>query len=137
VEIAKEAMGNHDWMFMGRFEDEPLNRRAMPAALRGKLKRSGEKRIELCAQLGMRPFTPHDLRRTAASLMGKLNVPRSIISLCLDHTISRDEHGEIAAVTAEHYDQDPRIEEKREALQLLADEIRRIISAPQELQQAA
>jgi integrase len=129
VEIAKESMGNYDWMFMGRFEGEPLNRRAMSSALRGgKVKRNGDLRTGLCQNLGIPPFTPHDLRRTGASPMGRLKVPRSVISLCLDHTISKDERGEIAAVTAEHYDQDPRIEEKREALQLLADEIRRIVS---------
>ena len=68
-------------------------------------------------------------------------MPRSIISLCLDHTIKADEHGEVSAVTGKHYDQDPRIAEKREALQKLADEIRRIISEPaaaqEEMRQAA
>lgn len=141
VEIAKEAMGNYPWMFMGRFGEGPLNRKAMACALRGnRTKRNGKvlvRSVGLCEQLGLRPFTPHDLRRTAASLLGSLKVPRSVIALCLDHTIRSDEHGEIAAVTAIHYDQDPRIEEKREALQKLADEIGRIISAPAELQQAA
>ena len=61
-----------------------------------------------------------------------MKVPRSIISLCLDHTIKADEHGAVAAVTGEHYDQDERIEEKREALQRLADEIRRIVAEPVE-----
>jgi hypothetical protein len=34
----------------------------------------------------------------------------------------------VAAVTGKHYDQDPRIDEKRAALQRLADEIRRIVA---------
>ncbi|MEY9182371.1 tyrosine-type recombinase/integrase [Bradyrhizobium sp. USDA 313] len=134
VEIAMEAMGNHQWMFMGRFEDGPLNRKSMACALRGNTVRRGGKlvvrSIGLCAQLAIKPFTPHDLRRTAASLMGSLKVPRSVISMCLDHTVNGDEHGEVSAVTGRHYDQDPRIEEKREALQILADEIRRIVSTP-------
>lgn len=139
VEIAKEAMGNYPWMFAGRFGTEPLNRKAMACALRGKTKRlKGKLVIEsegICRMLGIRPFTPHDLRRTAASLMGSIRVPGSIVSRCLDHTVKKDEHGEIAAITGKHYDQDHRIEEKREALQKLADEIRRIVSAPMEAQQ--
>lgn len=140
VEIAKEAMGNYPYLFAGRWGTEPLNRKAMACALRGrKEKVKGKwvvKSIGLCAQLGIKPFTPHDLRRTAASLLGGLKVPRSIISLCLDHTIKADEHGEVAAVTGV-YDQDRRLGEKREALQKLADEIRRIVAEPMEMQQAA
>jgi integrase len=136
VEIAKEAMGNYPWMFTGRFGDEPLARGAMSNALRGKTKRVNGKKVVvsvgLCDQLGLRRFTPHDLRRTAASLMGSLKVPRSIISLCLDHTVKSDEHGEVSAITGKHYDQDPRIEEKGAALQKLADEIRRIVGEPVE-----
>ncbi|MBR1174886.1 tyrosine-type recombinase/integrase [Bradyrhizobium sp. KB893862 SZCCT0404] len=134
VEIAKEAMGNHQWMFTGRWEGEPLNRKAMACALRGnRTKRNGKvlvRSVGLCEQLGIAPFTPHDLRRTAASLLGSLKVPRSIISMCLDHTVQKDEHGDVSPVTGKHYDQDPRVKEKREALQKLADEIRRIISEP-------
>jgi integrase len=140
VEIAKEAMGNYPWLFAGRWGAEPLNRKAMACALRGTKKKVGgkmvTKSIGLCEQLGMKPFTPHDLRRTAASLMGSLKVPRSIISLCLDHTIKADEHGAVSAVTGKHYDQDPRIGEKREALQRLADEMRRIVGQPAEVHHA-
>lgn len=141
VEIATEAMGNYPWMFAGRFGTEPLGRKAMACALRGKTKRVKGKLViqseGICRMLGMKPFTPHDLRRTASSLMGNIKVPRSIISMCLDHSVKADEHGEVSAVTGKHYDQDPRIEEKREALQRLADEIRRIVSEPMELRQAA
>jgi integrase len=140
VEIAKEAMGNYPWMFVGRFGDAPLARKAMACALRGH--DNGRTRSAgICELLGLKPFTPHDLRRTAASLMGKLKVPRSIISLCLDHTIKADEHGEVSVVTGKHYDQDERVDQKREALQKLADEIRRIVAEPmeaqEEMQQAA
>lgn len=134
VEIAEESMGNYLWMFTGRFGDAPLARKAMAGALRGRsIVREGKPTRYtdgLCAQIGIKPFTPHDLRRTSASLMGQLKVPRSVISLCLDHSIKRDEHGEVSAVTGKHYDQDPRIEEKRAALQKLADEIRRIVGNP-------
>ncbi|UGY24966.1 tyrosine-type recombinase/integrase [Bradyrhizobium septentrionale] len=139
VEIAKEAKGNYPWLFAGRFGTEPLNRKAMACALRGKTKLvKGKVVIQsegICRMLGLKPFTPHDLRRTAASLMGNIKVPRSIISLCLDHTIKSDEHGDVSPITGKHYDQDPRIAEKREALQLLADEIRRIVAEPVQAQE--
>ncbi|MET3994883.1 integrase [Bradyrhizobium sp. S3.9.2] len=133
VEIAKEAMGNYPWMFIGRWDTEPLNRKAMACALRGNKASDGRVRsVGLCEQLGLKPFTPHDLRRTAASLMGSIGISRATISLCLDHTIKSDDHGAVAAVTGKHYDQDPRLGEKRAALQQLANEIRRIISEPME-----
>ncbi|UGY16335.1 tyrosine-type recombinase/integrase [Bradyrhizobium septentrionale] len=139
VEIAKEALGNYPWLFAGRWGTEPLNRKAMACALRGTKKKVGGKMVTktmgLCELLGLKPFTPHDLRRTAASLMGNIKVPRSTISLCLDHTIKSDDHGAVSAVTGLHYDQDPRIGEKREALQRLADELRRIIAEPAEAQE--
>jgi hypothetical protein len=47
-----------------------------------------------------------------------------------------DEYGAVAAVTGRHYDQDPRIGEKRAALQLLANEIRRIVGEPAEVHYA-
>jgi hypothetical protein len=68
--------------------------------------------------------------------MGSIGISRATISLCLDHTIKSDDHGAVAAVTGKHYDQDPRINEKRVALQKLADEIRRIVGKPAELHRA-
>jgi len=61
--------------------------------------------------------------------LARAEVPRSIISLCLDHTIKSDDQGAVSPVTSRHYDQDPRIGEKREALQRLADEIRRAVDS--------
>ena len=146
VEIAREAMGESAWLFEGRFGDGPLGEKAMADRLRGtkygKGKRKGEiKTPGICQLLGIKPFTPHDLRRTAARILSDAKVPSSLISLCLSHRVREDEHGAIARVTREHYDDNERVEEKREVLQILADEIRRITSAPvaveAELQQAA
>ncbi|MCP3402840.1 tyrosine-type recombinase/integrase [Bradyrhizobium sp. CCGB20] len=133
VEIAKEAMGNYSWMFAGRWGTEPLNKKAMACALRGNKASNGRVRsVGLCEQLGIRPFTPHDLRRSAASLMGSIGISRATISLCLDHTIKSDDQGAVPSVTGKHYDQDPRIEEKRAALQKLTDEIKRMVAEPVE-----
>jgi integrase len=142
VEIARESLGNYPWLFAGRFGTEPLNRKAMACALRGKTKKVKGKTVTvsmgLCQQLGLKPFTPHDLRRTAASLMGSLGISRAVISLCLDHQIKTDNNGiAISSVTGKHYDQDSRIAEKRAALQRLAAELRRIVNEPAELRLAA
>ncbi|WOH60924.1 integrase family protein [Bradyrhizobium sp. BWC-3-1] len=141
AQIAKEAMGNHPFLFAGRWGTEPLNKKAMACALRGnRVRRNGKivtRTVGICEQLGMKPFTPHDLRRTAASLLAGAGVSRATIALCLDHQIRADDNGiAISPVTGRHYDQDPRIAEKREALQKLADEIRRIVNQPAEVQQA-
>ncbi|KYK50021.1 hypothetical protein A1D31_22170 [Bradyrhizobium liaoningense] len=133
VEIAKEAMGNYTWMFAGRWGTEPLHRKALANALRGRsvVRKGKPTRYTdgLCKKLGIAPFTPHDLRRTAASLMANIGISRATIALCLDHTINKDDDQRVVPdVTGKHYDQDPRIDEKRAALQKLADEIRRIVA---------
>ena len=60
--------------------DEPLSQRALSRALKnnhedGKL-------------FGVEPFTPHDLRRTAASMMTTLGIQRLHVSKVLNHTDS-------------------------------------------------
>jgi len=43
----------------------PMNRKVMATALRGTKHKGKVKTPGICAPLGLRPFTPHDLRRTA------------------------------------------------------------------------
>ena len=57
---------------------------------------------------GCEPFTPHDLRRTAASFMTKLGVPRLHVEKVLNHST-----GDIAEV----YDRHDYLPEKRAALE--------------------
>jgi integrase len=106
----------------------------MANALRGTWRiRNGKKVVKsvgICAMLGLEPFTPHDLRRTAASLLGRLGVPRSTIAACLDHTVRDDQGGAVPRATGEVYDQDPRLKEKRDALEKLAAELRCIVGQP-------
>ena len=72
----------------------------------------------------MRHWTPHDLRRSAASLMRALGVPRLVVQAILNH---KDR-----SVTAvyDHYGQDP---EKREALCAWGRRVEEIVrgSAPE------
>lgn len=65
----------------------------------------------VCQDLGdkIRPFSPHDLRSTARSHLGALNVPVLIAERCLNHSL-----GGLIAV----YDQHDYLDERRRALEL-------------------
>lgn len=75
------------------------------------------------AKFAIPPFTPHDLRRTAASYMTSLGVPRLTVSKILNHI----ESGITAVYDRHSYDQ-----EKREALELWGDKLNQILSQPAE-----
>lgn len=124
--IIKEAMGNYEYAFTGRFGHAPLARNAMAGALRGTKRTPG-----ICELLGLAPFTPHDLRRTAATMCGELEgVSDAGISLCLDHQANKDENGKpLPAITRKRYNlaTKKRVAEKRKVLDAWAVELRRII----------
>ncbi len=75
LQIIREAMGNYKYAFTGRFGDAPLARNAMASALRGTKKLVKGVKVTrtpgICELLGLQPFTPHDLRRTAATMCGE------------------------------------------------------------------
>lgn len=56
----------------------------MADALRGRKGKPG-----ICALLGIKPFTPHDLRRTAATPADDLGFDDAWIARCLDHAASK------------------------------------------------
>ena len=66
----------------------------------------------------IKPWTPHDLRRTAASHMTSIGTPRLVVSKILNHSDSS-----ITAVY-DHYSYD---NEKRSALEAWAQQLQRII----------
>jgi len=139
LEIVTEAMGNYEYAFTGRFGDAPLSRQAMSGALTGTKVTKDGKRVTrtpgICELLGLAPFTPHDLRRTAATMCGNMDLSGSAISLCLDHQASKDENGKpLPAVTNRVYNRSVigRVERKRKVLDAWAVELRRIISRPAE-----
>ncbi len=78
-------------------------------------KKSGSGRAELIA-----PWTLHDLRRSAATGMGALDVPQYVISEVLNHASQ--------GVTA-RYNRHQYLGQKREALDMLAQHIESIIKA--------
>jgi integrase len=139
LEIVKESMGNYDYAFTGRFGDAPLARNAMASALRGTQKLVKGVKVTrtpgICELLGLAPFTPHDLRRTAATMCGELGLSEAGISLCLDHQANKDENGKpLPAVTRKVYNlaTRARVAKKREVLDAWAVELRRIIGEPAE-----
>jgi integrase len=137
LEIVKESMGNYDYAFTGRFGDAPLARNAMASALRGTQKLVKGVKVTrtpgICELLGLAPFTPHDLRRTAATMCRELGLSETGISLCLDHQANKDENGKpLPAVTRKVYNlaTRARVAKKREVLDAWAVELRRIIGEP-------
>jgi integrase len=129
MEIVREAVTSSEQQFVFEspvYPGQPLNRHAMAVALRGIRMGKKWKTPGICELLGLTKFTPHDLRRTAATLAGRLRIPRSQIAIALGHADPS------APVATGVYDQADRTPEAREVLQRLADEIRRIINGPVE-----
>jgi integrase len=129
VEI-KEALtsDDQDFVFAGRFGDKPLNRFSMATALRGTKRKNGKvKTPGICALLGLKPFTPHDLRRTAATLAGDLGFDDAWIAKCLDHAAAKKGDAIVPSVTGKVYVHSQRMKEKRAVLDRVAMELRRII----------
>jgi integrase len=143
MSILNEAMrsSNHEHIFATSKdgnEDAPAYRTAMADALRGRTARRADgtqytRTPGLCALLGLKPFTPHDLRRTAATWARNLGQPLSKIALCLDHRRQQDDDGvRLSAVTLKHYVHAHEIDlrEKLETLTALEGWLLKVISDP-------
>jgi integrase len=133
VEIVKQAMALHDndVIFSPLLDpDAVLNRSALSHALNGKRGKKVKRVPGIIEFLGMKPFTPHDLRRTAATLCGDIGISDAEIAKCLDHSKDRGENVvEAPSVTGRVYVQSKRLKEKRAVLDALDAELRRIIGA--------
>jgi integrase len=143
VEIVDEACRSHnrDVIFSPRASDPDavLGRSALNQALRGRRTKKNP-RVGICQLLGMKDFTPHDLRRTAASLCGDLQISDAEIAKCLDHSKGSGENvAETPSVTGRVYVHSKRLTEKRAVLDALDAALRGIIGErPQEaLREAA
>jgi integrase len=104
----------------------------MATALRGTKVKGKVRTPGICALLGLKPFTPHDLRRTAATLAGDLSFDDAAIAKCLDHALVKKNEAIVPSVTGRVYVHSPRMQEKRAVLDGVAAELRRIIGAPAE-----
>jgi integrase len=135
VEIIREALEDgNEHVFASPLGDQPIGRLAMATALRGTTKRKGgklvTKSVGICEMLGLAPFTPHDLRRTAATLAGDLGFDDGWIAKALDHTASKKAEVAVPTVTGKVYNHSKRMKEKRAVLDGVAAELRRIIGEP-------
>jgi integrase len=128
VEIINEALDkDKQHVFAGPLGDQPMNRKVMATALRGTKHKGKVKTPGICALLGLKPFTPHDLRRTAATLAGDLGFDDAWIAKCLDHAASTKQEQIVPSVTGKVYNHSKRMKEKRAVLDGVAAELRRII----------
>ena len=76
---------------------------------------------EAVASLQAEPPTPHDFRRTVATGLGRLGIPREDRKAVLAH-VEDDVH-------ARHYDQYERLKEKRAALEAWATHVSTVVEA--------
>ena len=136
VEIINEALTSdkQQFVFASPLGDQPLGRLSMATALRGTKKRKGGKMVTktpgIRALLGLKPFTPRDLRRTSATLAGDLGFDDAWIAKCLDHAASKKGESVVPSVTGKVYNHSKRMKEKRAVLDGIAAELRRIIGVP-------
>jgi integrase len=137
VEIIKEALTSDDQQLVFEspvYKGQPIHRTALATALRGTKHEKNKDKTKtpgLCELLGLRRFTPHDLRRTAATLAGELGFSDAAIAKCLDHAVTKDDGEKINRVTG-IYNQSRRMAQKRAVLDGIAAELRRIIGQPAE-----
>ncbi|WP_258762208.1 site-specific integrase [Bradyrhizobium arachidis] len=136
VEIIKEALASDDQEYVFEspmYKGQPIHRKAMADALRGTMNEKNKDKTKtagLCDLLGLKRFTPHDLRRTAATLAGDLGFDDALIAKCLDHASSKKTEVVVPTVTGKVYNHSKRMKEKRALLDSLAAELRRIVGAP-------
>lgn len=85
--------GNTKYLFPGRFsdsEDKPVEDSTLTKAVRDRQREStikGRAKASLVFVLQGGTWTPHDLRRTMATLMQELGIPPDIIDKCLAHAV--------------------------------------------------
>jgi integrase len=113
VEIIWEALSDDEqqFVFASSLGDQPMNRKVMASALCGTKYKGKVKTPGICAMLGLRPFTPHDLRRTAATLAGDLGFDDAWIAKCLDHAASKKQEQTVPSVTGKVYNHSKRMKE--------------------------
>ncbi|MBR0993972.1 tyrosine-type recombinase/integrase, partial [Bradyrhizobium japonicum] len=127
VEVIEEAISDDEQtaVFPSKFSDGdvPIARASLSQALAGKKngKKVGDKtedRTGIREFLGLEHFTAHDLRRTAATIARRAGAPRPDVKALLDHV-----NGDVTEV----YDKYDMLKEKRQVVNLLASELRRIV----------
>lgn len=118
--------GDSVWAFPARYQVGPVNVKSTSKLVgdrQAKFKQRTRKlkcRVENDSLvLGSQEWTPHDLRRTGATMMQKLRINRDVINLCQNHVIGT----KVDRV----YLLDDYADQKNEAWNKLGDEIEKIL----------
>jgi integrase len=104
----KKLSGASRWLFPSPVGDKPMTTRAVNHAV-----------LRVLDKLGVGEVRPHDLRRTAASGMTSMGIPRFTVARILNHV----ERGVTSVYDRHSYDP-----EKRRALEAWAGRLKEIIS---------
>ncbi|RUW85013.1 site-specific integrase [Mesorhizobium sp. M1E.F.Ca.ET.063.01.1.1] len=112
------------FVFPGPGAREPVTGAAIAKAI----KREEVMKREAATILGVMPWTPHDLRRSAATHMEELGISPFIIGHVLNHVSATK-----ASITSRVYARYDYMSEKREALDLWADRLVGIVSGGAEI----
>lgn len=131
IKCFKELLGltgNTAWVFPARYNENHV-------CVKSASKQIGDRQVKFKNRtrklkfriennslvIGEEEWTPHDLRRTGATLMQRLKVPRDIINLCQNHVVGSkiDRH-------YLHYDY---VEEKREAWTSLGNKVQQLTTS--------
>jgi integrase len=107
LQATQALSGDSPWLFPSPRGNKPITPEAVDHALR----RPGLEALGFT-------FVPHDLRRTAASHMTSMGIPRLVVSKILNHV----ERGVTAVYDRHSYDQ-----EKRQALETWAHKLKNIL----------
>ena len=112
LDRAKALIGGDNFVFQSKFsrseEADHLDRRSFSRAM-----------ARLVKAIGIPHATPHDLRRTGATMLTgeRVGIPRFFVSQVIAHS---GDTGGAAAVTGRHYDLNDYLPEKRRALEAWA-----------------
>lgn len=104
LDEARHTIGGEAFVFQSPRTDTHLERRAFTRAMK-----------RITDAIGIANATPHDLRRTGATMMTgeALGIPRFVVSQILAHA---GDTGGAAAITGKHYDLNDYLGEKRRGL---------------------
>jgi integrase len=133
-EILAETIQSKDqkFVFPGKIAGRPVSRQAPAKAVRGHANKNGKViRGGIRHFLGMTRWTPHDLRRTAASLAYACGFDEKDIALCLDHQNSKnaDAPARVTGIYVREgvFRRSRKLDKKREILDAIAKALRKII----------
>lgn len=123
----KTLTGDSIWLFPARYKDGHVCVKSASKQIgdRQVSFKSRTKKLKLRVEsdslvLGEKEWTPHDLRRSGATMMQQLKVSRDVINLCQNHVVG--------SRVDRHYLHHDYADEKREAWQVLGEHLKSILA---------